>query len=310
MKFLRFDLCALTSVLFVATLPALGQAPTAQAPPAAAPAPTAAPTTAAPTPQPAAPPQKTGPDYPDPRTFTLGAFYWMTGPGTQPSYYGGSLAPDFETLKDWGRPHRSPGIEASMPITRTGEIHLEYFRTKGDANQTAPGPVDVFGYPYAGGDYLATQYQLQSAKLYLDDLLWPHKFPVSKFRVKSLWEVEWMQIKGTIDAPLVDAANSTATTTVTSAGTASHEIIYPVFGLAAEYAISRHVLLRGSISGFAIPHKSVLADAEATIGWRIGAFEIRGGGKAFHFKTSPNSSEYASGTLTGAFVGLRWHWSL
>jgi hypothetical protein len=196
-------------------------------------------------------------------------------------------------------------VEAIFPITRTGELHFEYFRTKGDGNQTSPASTDVFGTaPYVQGDYLATQYQLQSAKLYLDDLLFPHKFPVSKFRVKSLWEVEYVQIKATTDAPYIDATGVSASTS------GSRQIILPVFGLAAEYAISPHVLLRATLSGFGFPHKADLADAEATIAYRHGMWEIRAGGKALHFKTSPNSQDYLSGTLAGAFVGLRWHWSL
>lgn len=283
----------------------MGQAPQAPAP--APPAAQAPATPAAPAPQPAAAPgpQRAVPDYPDPRTLTLGAFYWLTGPGTEPSLYGGSQALDYETLKGLGRPHRSPGVEASFPITRTGELKFEFFRLKGDGNQIAPGSVDVFGTaPYTQGDYLATQYQLQSAKLYLDDLLFPHKFPVAKFRVKSLWEVEWVQIKATTDAPYIDATGVSASTSGT------RQIIYPVFGLAAEYAIAPHVLLRASAAGFGIPHKGDLADAEATIAYRWGAWEIRGGGKALHFKTSPNDTEYLGATFAGAFVGLRWHWSL
>jgi hypothetical protein len=279
------------------TLPVLGQEPQAQTPGAQPP----------PTPQPATvpSPQRPVPDYPDPRTLTFGISYWITGPGTEPGLYTGRQALDYETLTNLGKPHRTPGIEASIPITRTGEIHLEYFRTKGDGNQNAPGATDIFATAsYNKGDYLATQYQLQSAKLYLDDLLFPHKFPVAKFRLKSLWEIEYVQIKTTTDAPYLDS------TGVSAATSGSRMIVLPAFGLAAEYAISPHVLLRAAGSGFGLYHKSDLWDAEATIAFRRGMWEIRGGGKAFHFKTSPNNTEYLSATFAGAFVGLRWHWSL
>jgi hypothetical protein len=255
--------------------------------------------------------QNAVPDYPDPRTLTIGAFYWVGGPGIEPGYYGGSQAPDYETLTDWGKTHRSiPGLEAIVPITRTGEIHFEYFRGKGDGNQTTSvANLDVFGANYVQGDYLATQYQFQGAKLYLDDLLFPHKFPVAKFRLKSLWEVEWVQIKGTIDAPLLDVVLAAEGEGADSAN-AVRNIVLPTFGLAAEYALSRHVLLRASIAAMGIPHHSDLVDAEATISYRLGSWEIRGGGKALHFKSSPNSEEYVAATVAGAFVGVRWHWSL
>jgi hypothetical protein len=291
LTFLRFDVCALSSIFVFLTLPATGQTPA---------------TPAAQTPAPAAPTRPV-PDYPDPRTFTLGAFYWATGPGKETSYYGGSQATDYETLTDWGRAHRSPGIEVSIPISRTGEIHAEYFRTQGDGNQTASTLIDVLGNQYAQGDYLATAYEIQSVKLYLDDLLFPHKFPVAKFRLKAQYGIEYVRVKGALDAPVLDVTLETLGES--SAGTSSQQVIYPDFGIAAEYALSAHVLFRADTSGFAFPHHAVLWDAEATIAYRHNSWEIRGGGKAFHVKTSPNSVEFSSTTLAGAFVGLRYHWS-
>jgi hypothetical protein len=295
LTFLRFDICVFSSILAFLASPAVGQ--TQQSQPPTQPAPVQG--------------QTAVPDYPDPRTLTIGAFYWMGGPGQEPSYYGGNQAPDYETLTDWGKTHRNiPGLEAIVPITRTGEIHFEYFRGKGDGNQTTSvANLDVFGANYVQGDYLATQYQFQGAKLYLDDLLFPHKFPVAKFRLKSLWEVEWVQIKGTIDAPLLDATLAAEGEGADSAN-AVRNIVLPTFGLAAEYALSRHVLLRASIAAMGIPHHSDLVDGEATISYRLGAWEIRGGGRALHFKSSPNTDEYVTATLAGAFVGVRWHWSL
>ena len=297
MTFLRVHVCVFSSILLVLALPAVGQTQQSQ-PPAAStqPAPVQA--------------QTAVPDYPDPRTLTIGAFYWIPAPGKEPSYYGGSQAPDYETLTNWGKPHNIPGIEVVFPITRTGELHFEYFRGKGDGNQNTSVPnLDVFGAGYVQGNYLATQYQFQSAKLYLDDLLFPHKFPVAKFRLKSLWEVEWVSIKGTIDAPIVDATLAAEDLAADSAN-ASRQIILPTFGLAVEYALSPHILLRATLSGFGIPHHSDLADAEATISYRHGMWELRGGGKALHFKSSPNTDEYVAATVVGAFVGVRWHWSL
>jgi hypothetical protein len=300
LKFLRFDVCVFSSIISFLALPAMGQ--TQQTPQSQPPAASTQPAPAQ--------GQNAVPDYPDPRTLTIGAFYWIPAPGKEPSYYGGSQAPDYETLTNWGKPHNIPGIEVIFPITRTGELHFEYFRGKGDGNQTTSvANLDVFGAGYVEGNYLATQYQFQSAKLYLDDLLFPHKFPVAKFRLKSLWEVEWVQIKGTIDAPYVDATLASEDLAADSAN-ASRNIVLPTFGLAAEYALSQHVLLRASIAGFGIPHHSDLADAEATISYRHGMWEIRGGGKALHFKSSPNSDEYVAATLVGAFIGVRWHWSL
>ncbi len=274
------------------------QTPASPAPPAAAPqAPPAAATQTQRTPPP--------PDYPDPRTLTIGAFYWATGMGSQPNLHGGSQAPDYETLYDLGKPRRgSPGIEISLPITRTGTLHFEIFQAKGDGNQTAPAALDLFGQDYNQGDYLATQYQIIASKIYLDDLLFPHKFPVAKFRLKSLWEFQYIHMKSTIDAPAYD---DTATPEY---GSGTKQIFFPTFGIAAEYAIAPHILLRADTSAFGIPHKANIWDAGATVSYRHGSWEIFAGGKMLHFKTSPNAEEYLVDTLSGAYVGLLWHWSL
>jgi hypothetical protein len=283
LRFLRSVIFVFSSFTAFLSLPAMGQVAT---PPPASPPPQGAPAV---------------PDYPDPRTFTLGVFYWVTGPGTNPSLTTGRLARDYETLPDLGKAHRSPGVELSIPISRTGELRFEGSQTKGDGNQIASADTALFGTQFYKGDLLATQFQVTRAKLYLDDLLYPHKFPVSRFRIKSLWEVQFVKIKSTIDAPLVTSGQ-------TSNG--SLQILLPTFGLAAEYAIAPHVLFRVSGSGFGLYHKSDIWDGEATLSWRRGAWEVVGGGKAFHFKSSPNNTQYMSATITGAFAELRWHWSL
>jgi hypothetical protein len=297
LTFLRFGM--LSSVVLLALpafaqvgqpLPGLPQTPPSTQPAALPPPP---------------PPAKNVPDYPEPRTLTFGAFYWDTGPGTSPNIYGGQAAIEYSTLIDLGRAERTPGFEAFMPISRTGEIHVEGWKTGGDANQLAPAIVYPFGQPYAQGTYLATYYKITNAKIYLDDLLFPHKFPVSKFRLKSLWEFDWTSTHSSIDAPILDAQ-----TGVANIGTGQRQIFYPEFGIAAEYALTRHILLRASVAGFGFPHHADIADAEATLGFRHGSWEVRGGAKAFHFKTSPTNSEYVVGTLAGAFIDLRWHWSL
>ncbi len=301
---------AFLSVVFLMTPLAFGQV--GQPVPGVPPTPPS--TQQAPPPASPAPPAKNVPDYPEPRTLTLGIFYWATGPGISPSIYGGSQACafsitgaescEYSNYSNLGRAHRTPGFEIFFPITRTGELHIEAFKTEGNSSQTAPLNTTVFGQPIPQGADVATQYNIERAKLYLDDLLWPEKFPVPKFRLKSLWEVQWMQIHSSVDTPILDALGTGAPAT----GTRS--IIFPEFGVAAEYALTPHTLLRASLAGFGFPHKADIADADATISYRRGLWEIRAGGQMMHYKTSPDNSDYLAGTLAGAFIGLRFHWLL
>jgi hypothetical protein len=259
--------------------------------------------------QPPAAPQQTAqagkkpaePDYPDPRNFSIELYYWRTMPGTGPDIRGGIQSTGYSSIFGTGKDKGGPGIDISLPVTRTGVLHFDGFLTKGDGNQIAPVDTTLFGTSFTKGDYLSTQYQIESGRLYLDDLLYPHKFPVAKLRFKSIWAIRYLRVKSTIDAPL-----STVTTGTTASS--NRQVILPEFGAAAEYALARHVLFRVEGSGFGIPHKSLVWDGGATLSYRHGQWSVEGGYKALGFKTSPNKDEYVRGMLAGGFVGIRYHW--
>ncbi|HWE00534.1 MAG TPA: hypothetical protein VG345_15890 [Bryobacteraceae bacterium] len=296
MRIRSTDTCALAALLLGLSVPLAAQQQT----PAER---QAAQTPAAPPLQPKA---ARVPDYPDPRTLTIGVFYWLTIPGTGANLETGHQAFDLETLKHLGPDHKTPGIFISIPITRTAEIKFEGWETKGDGNQTATKTLDLFSTTINPGDYLATQYQIKAGKLYLDDLLWPYKFPVSRFRLKSLWEVQWISVSTTIDAPLVAAVESSSGISFETA-TGSRQVILPSFGLAAEYALTPHTLFRAAATGFGLPHRADIWDAEATLSYRRRKWEILAGFKAMHFKTTPQQTEFIADTLSGGFVGVNWH---
>jgi hypothetical protein len=270
-----------------------------QAPATPVPAPGPAPAATAATQAPA-------PDYPDPRTLTFGLFFWDTAlTASGPDIVTGSTAPDNETLDNLGKARPvSGGIEISLPITRTGSLHFESLLAKGDGNQITTGTTDIFGNTYPAGTLLVPNYSIFASKLYLDDLLFPHKFPVAKFRLKSLWEFQYIHMKSFIDAPALNSATASA------GALGTKQVFLPTFGLAAEYAIAPHVLFRVDGSGFGIPGKSNIWDAGVSLSVRHGSWEVTGGGKALHFKSSGNATEYVTDTLSGVYVGLRWHWSL
>jgi len=245
-------------------------------------------------------PKTAVPDYPDPRTLSVELFYWLTVPGNGPDVQGGKPATGYSSLFALGKDKPGPGVDISYPISRTGVLHFDGFLTKGTGSQNAPVDTTLFGTSFTKGDYLATQYQITSGRLYLDDLLYPHKFPVAKLRFKSIWAVRYLRAKTTIDAPLSSA------TTLTSA-TATRQVVLPEFGAAMEYAVAPHVLFRVDGAGFGLPHKSYVWDGGATISYRRGQISIEGGYKALGFKTSPNKDEYVRGMVNGGFVGVRYH---
>jgi hypothetical protein len=127
---------------------------------------------------------------------------------------------------------------------------------------------------------------------------------VSRFRLKSLWEAQYLSVRAAIDAPL----KTITSTQLSWAISGSRSIILPTFGVAAEYALTPHVLLRAAGTGFGLPHRAALWDAEGSISYRRKAWELRGGFKITHFKTSPQKDEYMQGMVDGGFIGIRYHW--
>lgn len=303
-RVLALRLCAVTLLLIPVALPAQDQPPPAQTPPAQT-TPDQTQTQAPPMLPPRGQKPKV-PDYPDPRTFTIGVSYIATIPGNGPDIIGGKAATGYETLDGFGKQHPAEGAEIFFPITRTGEIHIEGFLAKGTGSQDAPANTTIYSTSYNKGDYLSTQYQITSGKVYLEDLLYPFKFPVAKFRLKSLWEARYIGIKGTIDAPLKPTTDSSGNA-IDNTGSGSNNIFYPEFGIAAEYAISPHVLLRADAAGFGLPHRADLWDAEGSISFRRVKWEIRAGVKALYFKTSPQRDQYNTDLLSGGFISLRYH---
>src|SRR5690349_12056690 len=83
-----FRIRTFSYIAVLVSLPAMAQV--SQPPVGAPPTPPAAQQPATP-----AAPARNVPDYPDPRTLTFGAFYWFTGPGSNPGIFGGSQTTTF-----------------------------------------------------------------------------------------------------------------------------------------------------------------------------------------------------------------------
>lgn len=298
----------LLSVMTLTVSPSFSQ-------PAQAPAPTPAAQTTpgqnpgqAPAPSTAAAPPATVPDYPDPRTIVFGIYGLYTFSGSGPNVMGGAPAAangTYESLPGIGRPYRIiPEFEGGIPITRTGMLYVEFERYHGWANQTLTRPSDVDSFSFNTGDVVSSTYHVFTGRIYLDDLMYPHKFPVARLRFKSIWGVRYISVTDTVDSPTEDA--------ISGLGGASFElgtnyVFLPELGAAMEYAIAPHVLFRVDGAGFGIPHHADLAETSATLSIRKNNLEVLMGAKLLHFKTSPQKEEYVDATFLTPFIGLRWH---
>jgi hypothetical protein len=201
----------------------------------------------------------------------------------------------------------APGAEIVVPAGKHSSVRVSYFRLQGSGNTTATQALTVFGTDYTAGDYLATSFSLQHVKLSFDYLSWPFPVKSSRFRFKTLWEVQYTNIKVAVDAPLNHGETDASGNPITTSGTGSHWFIYPSFGVGGDYLVSKNFRFEARASGFAFPHRSTVWDLDASANYRFGSFELQGGARAFHFKTSPQKVEYIAGTIPGAYVGLRYY---
>jgi hypothetical protein len=194
---------------------------------------------------------------------------------------------------------RAPGISIAIPAGKFNRFEVSYFQTNGVGNSTSTQNLELLGQSIPANDYLAINYRVRNYKFTWNYLTWPSPPENSKFRVKTLWEVQYTNISASVDAPFETSALFTP-------AIGSKHIIFPTFGLGFEYVPTKRFRIEGRGSGFGFPHKAEQWESEINAVGRVGHFEIFAGEKIFHFKTSPNSDNYFEGTLKGPYAGLRF----
>jgi len=257
-------LSAIMAIFVVTCMQAQQPPPQTQpgTPATAAPVSTSAPqTTPAPQTSPARPASQDQRDAPSPPAPGLYApwsaeiFYWLTY--TSPSLHGGAKAPDFESLDYPGHGKYTPGVALSIPVSKTGMLNLSAFITKGTSNTTITQAADLFGTSYAAGDLLTADYRIRDFKVSLQDLFFP--FPRKegqKWRIKTLWEVQYVSMTTNINAPY---ATDSAGNIVVNTAKGTRSVVYPTFGLAGELNDSGGRLARFFVEGVLGHRLSLLA---------------------------------------------------
>jgi hypothetical protein len=298
--------------------PADQQQPAAQAPAQQQPAPAQEPQQQPPaeaTPQPETrrltlpppPPREGDVRMPGEAGYSVGFTGWLPV-GT--NYTDKGHAADFTGLSKLelaGKSKGAPGVEIGIAAGLHNSIHVSYFQSKQSGTTTAPNDLVIFSQAYSKGDELTTNGKLSDIKLSYEYLTWPYPVGGRHFRLKTLWQVQYIAMKYVYDAPIKSstpdsAGNFTSYSTIGSKG-----YVTPAFGLGVHEYASRNFRFEANFSGFWLPHRWQLLDSDAAIAYRAGHFELRGGVKAFLFRTSPKSDYFYSGTLGGVFVGVRWY---
>src|SRR2546426_5546568 len=170
--------------------------------------------------------------------FSVELFIWPTT--GHPTLRSGkaSTSTNASELAYPGKSKPTPGIEVSLPGGRYNNLRLSYFRTQGNGNTSASHDLTFFSAGFSQGDLLATSYTLQNAKVSFDYLSYPVPPGNSRFRLKTLWEVQLTSIRSSIDAPLksITTDSSGAPASTTARGT--NWFIYPTLGVGIEHLTS------------------------------------------------------------------------
>ncbi|MBV9081150.1 MAG: hypothetical protein JOZ62_00630 [Acidobacteriaceae bacterium] len=238
--------------------------------------------------------------------FSVEPLYWLNR--AQPALHGGAMSSGFEFLPYSGHAKPADGAMLSFPAGKQNSLRVSYFRVQGSGNSVLSADTTVFGQAFNSGDLVTQSYTLQSAKISWDYLSYTWYRPSAKLRLKTLYEVQYVNVKTALAAPFKEITVDTSGNTSTNTASGSKSLVYPSLGVELEEALGKHFRWELKGSGFAIPHRPTLWDAEASLVVHLSHAEVLVGGKAFHFKTSPKADQYFTDTLYGPYVGIRWYW--
>jgi len=298
-------LCCLTFVVFGQDDPQQPtpppQPPQQQPPAAPGTPPTPKPTVELP-PVPPGQPSKAPPPERDTGgdVLSIAPLYWYTTAQPRLRQGSGSTVTTVTlpgSLDFTGNKNYAIGGILTLPTGHENSLQFSYFRKQSQGNTVLKADSSFFGNPFAAGDIIATHYTLQNIKISWNYLTYPYPSASAKFRVKTLWEVQYLTMHSVFDAPA-------DTNAIATEGRKS--IVLPTLGMGIEYHPAKHVLFEVKGSGFGIPGHSDIWDTEANLVIRAGRLELLAGGRAYHFKTSPKGDNYFSDTLYGPYAALRY----
>lgn len=248
----------------------------------------------------------------------MGWFVGVSGwfPREEPGFDKGraSLFTNPSKLQFLGKPKIAQGGEIGMAAGAHNTLRVAYFESRAAGNFTTGHDITVLDQTYTAGTFVTTNYRLQNVKISFEYLTWPFPVESRRFRLKTLWQLQYVNFRSAFDGPFLPTTDSSGNlltdangNPISFAAQQSKWFISPSFGLGVAHYASKYFRLEANASGFTIPRHTTIWDADASANIRFGHFELRVGGKAFHFKTSTQQDFYMHNIMGSAFAGLRWY---
>jgi hypothetical protein len=230
---------------------------------------------------------------------------WLAGAGSSPGALSDNAA-NPGNLDYADKMKRSPAARISVPVSKNATIRFSYFRANSYTGVTAaPGNINLFGQAIAGGDVLTTSSNVEGYKLSYDYLTYFWKRGNSELRLKTLYEIQRINVSSEADDFQVDTTGALININPVLG---SQAVFLPTFGLGLEHTLSRHVRWEARGSAFGLLHRGDIVDAEADVAFRVSHFEVLGGARWLHFKTTPRAAQYNVENLYGPYVSVRYYW--
>jgi hypothetical protein len=205
-------------------------------------------------------------------------------------------------------------FDVGLALGLHNALKFSYFSARAAGDTTPTVDTFLWGMLYPNGATLSTNYRLQNFKISFDYLSWPYPVESRRFRLKTLWQVQYVNVRTSFDNPTLPLFDANGNPLLDSAGNplsyateGSKWYVTPTIGIGTEYWKSKRLRFETNTSGFAIPHHSTTLDGDASINYRVGHWEFKVGAKAFHFKTSPSADFYTTGWFYSGMVGIRWY---
>lgn len=225
-----------------------------------------------------------------------------------------SNVPYYAQVSLQNNPKIAQGVDIGVALGLHNAIKMSYFEGRAAGDLTPGVQTYLWTMLYPNGTLLSTSYRLQDLKLSFEYLTWPYPVESRRFRLKTLWQVQYIGARTAFDNPTLPLFDSNGAPFLDSNGNpisyateGSKWYVTPTLGIGTEYWQSKRLRFETSTSGFAIPHHSTTLDGEASVNYRFGHWELKAGIKAFHFKTSPTADFFMRGTLYSGMLGIRWY---
>jgi len=213
-----------------------------------------------------------------------------------------------------GRPKLGESAEIGFALGLHNALVVSAFTTRAAGNFTSATALTMWSQNYDPGVLISTDYRIQDVKFSFEYLTWPYPVESRRFRLKTLWQVQYVNVATGFDAPLLPTTDPSGAPLYGTNGLpisyqakGSRWFISPTLGLGAAEYLSKFVRLELNASGFALPRRWTIWDTDGSLNLRFGHFELGGGVRAFHVKTSTRGPYYVRGTLISPQISIRWY---